>query len=71
MKRSEKNKQNEKVIPKVIHIEKTLKMEKMELYTKLFTLSTEKRIKKVVYIVKKRIHVLYRNNKVDKMCLKF
>ena len=67
MKRSEKNKQNEKVI----HIEKTLKMEKMELYTKLFTLSTEKRIKKVVYIVKKRIHVLYRNNKVDKMCLKF
>lgn len=53
MKRSEKNKQNEKVIPKVIHIEKTLKMEKMELYTKLFTLSTEKRIKKVVYIVKK------------------
>ncbi len=53
MKRSEKNKQNEKVIPKVIHIEKPLKMEKMELYTKLFTLSTEKGIKKVVYIVKK------------------
>ena len=53
MKRSEKSKQNEKVIPKVIHIEKPLKMEKMELYTKLFTLSTEKGIKKVVYIVKK------------------
>lgn len=50
---AEKNKQNGKVIPKVIHTEKPLKMEKMELYTKLFTLSTEKEIKKVVYIVKK------------------
>ena len=43
----------EKVIPKVIHNKDGEKAEKIELYTKLFTLSTIKREKYVVYIVKK------------------
>lgn len=37
---------------KVIHIQKSGKMEKNELYAKLYTLSTEKTEKKEVYIVK-------------------
>lgn len=38
---------------KVIHIQKNGKMEKNELYTKLCTLSTEKKEKNKVYIVEK------------------
>jgi len=38
---------------KVIHIGKARKIEKNELYTKLSTLSTEKKDKKLVYIVKR------------------
>ena len=38
---------------KVIHIKKSVKFEKNELYTKLSTLSTFKKVQKVVYIVKK------------------
>lgn len=38
---------------KVIHIEKNGKMEKIELYTKLCTLSTEKKEKNKVYIARK------------------
>ena len=37
--------ENYKKVPKVIHIEKCGNIEKKELYTKLYTLSTEKRRK--------------------------
>ena len=48
-----KSEEMEKVIPKVIHNKDGEKAEKIELYTKLFTLSTLKGEKKVVYIVEK------------------
>lgn len=48
----EKNAEIERRNEKVIHTQKSGKMEKNELYTKLYTLSTEKTEKKEVYIVK-------------------
>ena len=51
---------------KVIHMKRGEKIEKSELYTKLYTLSTLKTEKKVVYIVKKGTFVLWSYDKVDK-----
>ena len=42
---SKKSAGNHKKVPKVIHIKKCGNIEKKELYTKLYTLSTEKRRK--------------------------
>lgn len=50
---------------KVIHIGNIGKLEKIELYTELYTLSTKNAVKKEVYIVKNRMYVLWRNNKDD------
>ena len=47
-----KSEEMEKVIPKVIHNKDGEKAEKIELYTKLFTLSTENPTNFEVYIVK-------------------
>ena len=52
-KRSIKIHKNKKIDQKVINIKNDGKSEKIELYTKLSTLSTEKKVEKVVYIVKK------------------
>lgn len=58
---------NHKISKKVIHIEKNGNIEKSELYTELYTLSTEKNKKNAVYIVKKGTSVLWRCPKVDKI----
>ena len=55
---------------KVINNKSVGKLEKKELYTELYTLSTKKWIILKVYIVKKRTGVLYRNDKVDNFAKK-
>lgn len=49
----EKSEQKEPKDQKVIHIQKCGKMEKMELCTKLYTLSTEKKVEMRVFTVEK------------------